>query len=55
MPPEVLLLLRFFFVVFFFFFFFPLGFLIFHIKLKIDLSMSVKNCLGILIEIALKR
>ena len=44
-----------FFVFVFVFFFATLGFLIFHTKLRIDLSMSVKNCLGILIEIALKR
>jgi hypothetical protein len=38
-PPEVLLLLRIVFAI-------P-GFLFFHMKLKIALSRSVKNCVGI--------
>jgi hypothetical protein len=36
-----------FFVTFFFFFFGYLGFLFFHMKLRIALSMSVKNYVGI--------
>ena len=46
-PPEVLLLLRIVFTI--------LGFLIFHMKLRITLSMSVKNCVGILTGIALNQ
>ena len=38
--PEVLLLLRIVFAI--------LGFLFFHMKLRIALSMSLKNCVGIL-------
>ena len=43
--PEVLLLYRIVLVI--------LGFLFFHIKLSIILSLSVKNCVGILMGIAL--
>ena len=44
-PPEVLLLLRIDLAI--------LGFLFFHMKLRIALYMSVKNYIGILMEIAL--
>jgi hypothetical protein len=44
-PPEVLLLLRIVFTI--------LGFLLFQMNLQIDLSNSVKNSVGILMEIAL--
>jgi hypothetical protein len=43
--PDVLLLLRIVFAV--------LGFLFYHIKLRISLFFSVKNCVGILVGIAL--
>jgi hypothetical protein len=43
--PEVPLLLRIVFAV--------LGFLVFHMKLRIALSISMKNCVGILMGIAL--
>jgi hypothetical protein len=44
-PPEVLLLLRIDLAI--------LGFLFFHMKLRIALSMSMKNCVGILMGIEL--
>jgi hypothetical protein len=44
-PLEVLLLYRIFLAI--------LGYLFFHMKLRIDLSRSVKNCVGILMGIAL--
>jgi hypothetical protein len=44
-PPEVLLLLRILLAI--------LGFLFFHMKLRIVLSMSVKNYVGILMGFAL--
>jgi hypothetical protein len=44
-PQEVLLLLRIVFAI--------LGLLFFHMKLRIVLSMSMKNCVGILMGIAL--
>jgi hypothetical protein len=45
MPPEVLLLFRIILAI--------LGFLSFHMKLRIVLSISVKNYVGILMGIAL--
>jgi hypothetical protein len=44
-PPEVLLLFKIVLAV--------LGFLLFHMKLRITLSRSVKKCVGILMVIAL--
>jgi hypothetical protein len=44
-PPEVLLLLT--------IIFFIQGFLLFQVDLQIALSNSVKNCVGILMGIAL--
>ena len=44
-PPEVLSVLRIVFDI--------LGILVFHMKLRIALSMSLKNCVGILMAIAL--
>jgi hypothetical protein len=44
-PPEALLLFRIYWAI--------LDFLFFYMTLRIALSMSVKNCVGILMEIAL--